>query len=125
MKPLKRNQQPFWYANPIRVDALTDHIGPTGQFGVIYGEPQEGWGNFAPASGEKSERQFGVTLDYDIVLLPDPSCCICEQTVIWRDTPPPISSDDGSFSPPWTHEVRGMAESLNGLLVALRRVHVR
>lgn len=125
MQPLRRNQQPFYYANRVDSPPLSDDGGVNGQFGVIYSAPVEGSGNFAPATGEKYTQQFGETLDYDEVLLPDLKCDIDEYSVLWRDCEKPLMNPDGTFTPPWTHEVKRVAGSLNGTLVAIKRVHVR
>ena len=125
MMPLRRNQRSFWYASPTAVNPLEDSEGLNGQFGVRYGSPQEGKGNISPATGEKTTRQFGETLDYDEVLIPAPGCTLTEQSVLWVGCDQPRMNADGSFTPPWTHEVKCVAGSLNSTQVALRQVNVR
>ena len=126
MQPLRRNQKTFYYAMRDSASPLYDYGGVNGQYGVLYGEPVKSCRNFAPAAGEKNTRQFGETLDYDEVLLPAPDCEADEYSVVWCGCDePPVRNADGSFTPPWTHEVERVAGSLNNRLIALRRVDVR
>lgn len=126
MQPMRRNQRPYWYANLISVEPQEGEYGPTGQINTQYGAPVRGKGNIAPATGEKLTQQFGEVLDYDTVLLPRAGDMISETTVLWVDcVEKPIPNEDGSFTPPWTHEVKRVAGSLNNTLVALKQVTVR
>ena len=126
MQPMRRNQRPYWYANLVSVESQEGEYGPTGQVNTLYGTPVRGKGNITPATGEKLTQQFGEVLDYDTVLLPGTDDVISETTVLWLDCDEePIPTEDGSFTPPWTHEVKRVAGSLNNTLVALKRVTVR
>ncbi len=126
MKPLRRNQQPFYYAKQVESEPLEDASGLNGQYGVMYGVPVKSWGNMAPTVGEKNTHQFGETLDYDHVLMPESGCEIDDYSVVWWGCDDiPRRNPDGSFSPPWTHEVKKVARSLNHETVALRQVNIR
>lgn len=133
MRCLNRNKIPFFYAPYLRKEPIIDEYGnDTGQYEVIYGNPSQIKANISAAKGETSVRQFGEDVTYDkIIVIEKPFPQIDEHAVLWIDTIPQVS-EDGSLVrndkdeiiTPWDYIVVKVAQTLNSVSIAVRKVLV-
>lgn len=123
MRTLERNKVSVWYALYEGTDALTENGYKTGEKAVLYSTPQEIKANVSAARGEASTRQFGEDIQYDKVIVME-ECPFDEVSVLWIDTPP-VLEPDGTTNTPHDYIVRGIAQSLNHVSVAVGKVKVK
>ena len=87
MKCLNRNKSKFYYANYLKKIPLNDEYGNfTGEYELVFDNPQETFANISAAQGETQTRQFGENEVYDKVIVMDnymPS--INEYSILWVD----------------------------------------
>lgn len=117
MRCLRRNMRPFMYASYEGSEELVDLTGNyTGERAPLYGEKIAATGNISPATGRAYVRAFGTELNYDRVIVtervPDG---LTEDSGVWID-------DLEADSPDYV--VRRIAESINGVEIAVGRVYV-
>lgn len=131
MRCLRRNKVRFYYALYEGKTPVTDDYGnATGEYEVQYGKPVEGYANISAAVGENATRQFGDKESYDKVLVTEASP-MDEQTILWIDTVPQMDVDgslsrdgDGKMLTPYDYIVQKVAQSLNSVSYAIRKVEV-
>lgn len=123
MKTLKRNQVPVWYALYLGTENLTENGYETGEKAVLYSNPVQIMANVSAATGEASTRQFGEDVQYDKVLVME-QCPFDEVSILWIDNLP-VLEPDGTTKTPHDYIVRGIAQSLNSVSVAVGKVKVR
>lgn len=123
MKTLKRNQVPVWYALYLGTENLTENGYETGEKAVLYSNPVQIMANVSAATGEASTRQFGEDVQYDKVLVME-QCPFDEVSILWIDNLP-VLEPDGTTKTPHDYIVRGIAQSLNNVSVAVGKVKVR
>lgn len=117
MRTLKRNKVKFYYALFVsREELIDEHDNVTG-YKPVYGDPIEAWVNKSASQGEVSARLFGETIQYDKVLIfgkirPP----IDENSILWVDQLDITKSHD--------YIVKKVAESLNGVVIAIKKVNV-
>ena len=122
MKCLKRNQIQFYYANPLREEAVRDGDYITGDMNVVYDTPVECYGNVAPPSGNVFVELFGADVRYDrVIVLDDASTPITEGTVLCIDSAPSYDGEDLIYD----YIVRKVARSLNSVSIAVSKVNIR
>ena len=130
---MNRNKVPFFYALYVRKESLQDEYGnDTGQYEVIYGNPVGTKANISAAKGETSLRQFGEDVTYDkVIVIEKPFPPIDEHSVLWIDTMPQLAddgslaqNDQGEIITPWDYIVEKVAETLNSVSIAVRKVSV-
>lgn len=115
MRLLKRNQQDFWYAKYESVkDVMNDKGEYTGQQQVVYSEPIKGLGYITRARGSSEATQFGTNVVYDQTILMD-STDMTENSILWIGITP---------DKPYNYIVSRIAQSLNHVTIAIRRVEV-
>ena len=115
MRLLKRNQRVFWYAKYEGVkDVMNDKGEYTGQQQVVYSEPIKGMGHITASRGSSEITQFGTNVAYDQTILMD-STDMTENSIIWIDISP---------EQPYNYIVSRIAQSLNHVTIAIRRVEV-
>ena len=115
MRLLKRNKQVFWYAKYEGVkDVMNDKGEYTGQQQVVYSEPIKGEGYITRARGGSEATQFGTNVTYDQTILMD-STDMTENSILWIDITP---------DKPYNYIVSRIAQSLNHVAIAIRRVEV-
>lgn len=115
MRLLKRNQQDFWYAKYESVkDVMNDKGEYTGQQQVVYSEPIKGLGYITASRGSSEVTQFGTNVVYDQTILMD-STDMTENSILWIGITP---------DKPYNYIVSRIAQSLNHVTIAIRRVEV-
>lgn len=117
MRMLKRNGKPIYYAHRLQDEAVYVDGLYTGETAETYSAPIEVMANIAPASGAVMRQPFGLSSEYDTVVMIEKGHKIAPDTVFWLDKSPTDAPHD--------HVVYRVSESLNTLAVALRRVNVR
>ena len=121
MKCLKRNQITFYYAQPLREEAVRDGGLLTGDMSVIYDVPVECHGNVSPPSGNVFVELFGADVRYDrVIVLDDPSTPITEGTVLCIDSAPSYDGPNLIYD----YIVRKVAPSLNSVTIAATKVKI-
>lgn len=117
MKALARNKQTIYYANRTEESPALDEYGlMTGEDETGYEEAQELRINTSPASGAIVLQAFGLTDQYDKVLVTDDlNCPLNETSHLWigRET-----------TEPFNYVVRRISKSLNSVVIALTQVDV-
>lgn len=118
MRELERNKRTIYYALFDKNEPILDDDGnDTGEARATYFPPVELRINVSPAAGESATRQFGDIVDYDRTLvICDTTLPIDEHTVFWIDEP--------DTSQPFDYTVKKVAESLNSLQIAVKKVEV-
>jgi len=123
MRLMRRNTRTIWYAlckgrGPVTYD---EDGYETGDGDVEYTDPEELVCNVGPAeTGEALVNIFGISDDYDRVILTDDlSCPIKSDSVLWVDHEP---ASDGSV--PYDCTVWRVSRYLNHLAYAVKTVDV-
>lgn len=118
MRTLEINKQPLWYALCNGKTEIIDEYGNhTGTYSVTYGKPVYFPCNVTESRGTIGHEPFGLTEDYDrTIVTTDMSCPINEDTIIWFGADP--------LTEPHNYIVHRVANSLNGIAIAIRGVSV-
>ena len=147
MRDLKRNQTEFWYCLliPNTQEAIVDENGnETGELIPSYKKAVSMRANISPATGQNQVEQFGNLDSYDKVIVTcDMKCQIDENSVLFIDKRPEYTevqtheivegqalyADDEVVEktyelPKYNYIVKRVAKSLNGILIAVRKVDV-
>lgn len=122
MKTLARNKKTLYYALQKEIKGVDDEYGNfSGQYDIEYYTPVETQMNISPARGEAILEQFGISEQYDkVVVTDDMSCPIAEDSVLWLDTVPEIVN--GETATPFDYLVIRVAKSLNCIAIAVKKV---
>lgn len=124
MKNLERNNKTVYYC---LYDGFVDK---EDEYGNLTGETIEHYqphkkmkqANVSEATGNSNAEQFGVSVDYDkVVLTQDMKCPITETTVLFVDKKPEY--DDNGL-PLYDYVVKRVSRSLNVIAIAIKRVDV-
>lgn len=117
MKALARNKQTIYYANRATEEPILDEDGlMTGEDQFWYTTPEELRVNVSPASGAIVLQAFGVTEQYDKVLVTDDlNCPLDEHSHLWVETETTL---------PYNYVVTRISKSLNSVVIALTQVDV-
>lgn len=117
MKTLARNKQKIYYANRTTEEPILDEDGlMTGDDQFGYTTPEELKINVSPASGAIVLQAFGVTEQYDKVLITDDlNCPLDEHSHLWVGIETAL---------PYNYVVTRMSKSLNSVVIALTQVDV-
>ena len=122
MRCLKRNKRLFYYATYTGKTEIEDSQGyATGQYTLTYSKPVEMYANISAARGDSEVEQFGKDILYDKTIITDADCLITENSILWIDTMPTIATD-GTTTTPRDYVVACVAESLNFIKYAIRKV---
>lgn len=122
MRCLQRNMRRIYYANYVGAEYATkeDADGVViydGEPRVVYSAPVELLANVSPASGNATQDVFGLSLQYDrVVVVDDPNTPIDEASVLWIDTVP-------REGVPHDYVVRRVARGLSSAAIAVSRVN--
>ena len=116
MRTLNRNKRTIFYATLAGTEPIMDEYGNnTLEVRTLYNEPVEIRANISASFGEEDVAVFGSASNYSrTICITDKNCPIDEQTLVWFG----ITPDDG----PHNYEVVEIADSINGLLIAVREV---
>ena len=125
MRCMTRNKSTLYYASYSGETEVLDEYGNyTGEYDITYGNPVRVSGNVSAAQGGIQSREFGVSENYDkVIVLDDRDAPIDEHSILWVDTLPHLN-DDGSTDTPHDYIVRKVARSLNGVSIAIGKVNV-
>lgn len=117
MKALARNKQKIYYATRTAQEPALDENGlMTGEDQFGYTTPEELSINVSPASGAIVLQAFGVTEQYDKVLVTDDlNCPLDEHSHLWVGV---------ETSSPYNYVVSRISKSLNSVVIALTQVDV-
>ena len=118
MKCLERNKVTIYYALYTGNVAILDEKGSTTtESAPTYSTPVALKINVSPASGERSTRQFGETVDYDRTLVTsDMTLPIDENSILWID--------NIDTTKPHDYIVKKVAKGLNSIQYAVQKVNV-
>ena len=118
MRTLEINKQPMWYALLTgKTEVLDDYGNHTGVFQLKYSSPVYYPVNMSESRGTVDAEAFGVEADYDRTFVTtDMSCPIREDSIIWYGADPATE--------PHNYTVHRIANSLNGITIAIRGVDV-
>lgn len=122
MRCLWRNKVPFYYCLYIGKAPIVDSDGyETGEYTDTYATPVQLMGNISAAKGETHVEQFGVSIDYDkVIIVEDGDCPIDEHTALFVDSEPTL---DTVGNPLFDYTVVKVAKSRNsGISYAIKKV---
>ena len=115
MQSLMSNQRTIYYALYLGMSDITRDGYKTGEKKKNYADPVAFPCNVSPARSPADAEPFGINTDYDRTIVTcDLTCPITEDTILWLGT--------SSVSEPYNYKVVRRAESLNGLLFAIKEV---
>lgn len=123
MRALEKNKRLIHYAVYLRDEMIveTDEWGneiETGEMKTVYSKPAALRINVSAAQGESSTREFGEIADYDRTLTAaKTNLPIAEKTILW------IEQKD--TAEPHDYVVIRKADSLNGVIYAVKKVNVQ
>lgn len=123
MRALRKNKQTLYYALYDREIVEYDEEGnETGDPVKQYEKPIKFKANTAPNKGNAYAQPFGLDLDYTKAVLTTDKLPIKEGTLIWHETEPPITANDGSTA---DYMVVRVAKSLNNITVYALKSRVK
>ena len=134
MRTMSRNKSNFHYAlYKDKIQKVDEYGNLTGEYELLYENPESYSANISAAKGETTTRQFGESEAYDKVIVMDNSAPqINEYTVLWVDTVPLVDdfgalklNDKGEVITPHDYIVKKVAKSLNSVSIAISKVNVR
>lgn len=125
MRLCTRNLKRIYFATYQGKVEIKDSDGnDTGRSTPSYSNPEELIASVSAARGTADTEQFGVNLDYEKVVITDNlTLPISETSVLWVDSLPNIKPD-GSTETPFDYEVVKVAESVNYVSYAIKKVNV-
>ena len=124
MRSMTRNRQTFYEASLISVSMGQDQEGNYTESQYAYSDPVERSGVFSPASGEAITQVFGADERYDkVITLNKGEDYLKIGSVLWVDTMPVID-EQGHTKTPYDYVVAKVANSINVVIVAIRKVNV-
>ena len=124
MRTMTRNRRTFYYASLNTVTMGTDKDGNYTEEQYTYSDPVEKQGVITAANGEAVTQLFGANERYDKVITLNLGENILNiGSVLWVDTMP-VLDDKGKTTTPYDYIVVKVAESLNFINVAIRKVNV-
>lgn len=133
MRCMELNKQSFWYALYEGREALTDDYGnASGEYRLLYGDPQPYKANISAARGETQSNQFGENVLYDKTIILDRGALnIDEYTILWIDSEPQLDEnghlaldENGKVITPHDYVVKKVGDSLHTELIAISKVTV-
>ena len=124
MRSMTRNRQVFYEASLTSVAMGTDTDGNYTEEVYTYSNPTEHTGVITAANGEAVTQLFGANERYDkVITLNQGENYLAIGSVLWVDTMPTLD-DKGKTTTPYDYIVVKVAESLNFVSVAIRKVNV-
>jgi len=124
MRTMTRNRRIFYYASLNTVTMGTDKDGNYTEEQYSYSDPVEKQGVITAANGEAVTQLFGTNERYDkVITLNLGENYLAIGSVLWVDTLPTLD-EHGKTTTPYDYIVIKVAESLNFVNVAIRKVNV-
>ena len=125
MRTMTRNRKVFYYASLKAVGMSQDTDGNYVEEQFTYSDPVKSQGVFSVANGEANLQLFGMNERYDrVITLNQGEKFLSVGSILWVDTMPEIDEETGKTDTPYDHIVVKVAESLNFVSVAIRKVDV-
>lgn len=122
MRGLARNKITLYYAlYDDAIPILDENGNDTGQTRAGYLNPVKIRARVTPNKGKADEEAFGITTDYDRVIITTKRLPILENSVAWVDTLPAIK-EDGSTDTPHDFKVVKIAPDINVFQYAIKKV---
>ncbi len=120
MRNLKKNTRKLWYSNYSNKNPILDENGDeTGDYNSGYGRPISFYATLSASRGNAYADVFGTNLDYSRTLSTVENLPIKEESLIWKSKPG--TNADGTVDKESAdYTVAGIADGLNGLVVALK-----
>ena len=120
MRNLKRNTRKLWYSNyKEKVPILDENGDETGNYDSGYSSPVLFFASLSASKGNAYADMFGTNLDYTRTLSTVENLPITEETIIWSSEPG--RNADGTVNEKTAdYTVAGIADGLNGMVVALK-----
>ena len=117
MRLLLNNLSRVYYSNLDGTIDIVDEDGwDTGEVEKAYTEPTELYCNVSAATGNAQTNTFGVTENYDYILLIAGECPFTETSILWIGKTP-MDGDSNAI-------VKRIAQTRNYTKVAVKRVDV-
>lgn len=125
MRTMTRNKRTFYYASLTGVEMGKDLDGNYTEEVYTYSDPVEKKGVITAANGQAETQLFGVNEPYDkVITLNLGENYLVIGSVLWVDTMPVFDEKTGKTETPYDYVVVKVAESLNFVNVAIRKVNV-
>lgn len=120
MRNLKKNTRKLWYSNYNgNIPILDENGDETGDYDSGYDAPVLFFGSLSASRGNAYADVFGTNLDYSRTLSTVENLPIKEESLIWKSEPG--ANADGTVDKESAdYTVAGIADGLNGLVVALK-----
>lgn len=124
MRTMTRNRRVFYQASLVEVAMAQDTDGNYTEESYTYSDPVRCEGVISVASGAIQMQLFGATESYDkVIMLNKEEDYLVVGSVLWVDRLPEIN-EQGKTTTPYDYIVVKVAESLNFIHVAIRKVDV-
>lgn len=125
MRTMTRNRRTFYEAALVSSTMGQDTDGNYTEEVKTYSTPTERKGVITPANGQADTNLFGANEIYDkVITLNLGENYLAVGSVLWVDTMPEIDEETGKTDTPYDYIVVKVAESLNFVNVAIRKVNV-
>lgn len=125
MRTMTRNRRTFYEAALDTVTMGQDADGNYTEEVKTYSTPTERKGVITPANGQADTNLFGANEIYDkVITLNLGENYLAVGSILWVDTMPEIDEETGKTDTPYDYIVVKVAESLNFVNVAIRKVNV-
>ena len=117
MRTLERNKQTFYHAEYVSETETLRNGLKTGHYESTYTTPVKARMNISPAKGDVVSEDFGITPEYDLVLVTsDMNCAMDEYSIVWIGLEPDDAIDNHNYV------VTRKAVSLNSIVYYLMEV---
>lgn len=124
MRTMTRNRRVFYEASLLTVTLGKDKDGNYTEEQYSYSDPVKREGVISAANGEAVTQLFGANERYDkVITLNKEENYLAIGSVLWVDTMP-VLDVQGKTTTPYDYVVVKVAESLNFVNVAVRKVNV-
>lgn len=124
MRTMTRNRRVFYEASLLTVTLGQDKDGNYTEEQYSYSDPVKREGVISAANGEAVTQLFGANERYDkVITLNKEENYLAIGSVLWVDTMP-VLDVQGKTTTPYDYVVVKVAESLNFVNVAVRKVNV-
>ena len=125
MRTMTRTRQAFYYADLLSVTMAKDSDGSYVEETYSYSDPVKHEAPITAANGEAETQLFGANEIYDTVITLNKGEDILKiGSILWVDTMPVIDEETGKTETPYDYIVVKVANSLNFVSVAIRKVDV-
>lgn len=124
MRTMTRNRRVFYQASLVEVAMAQDTDGNYTEETYTYSDPVKCEGVISPATGAISTQLFGANESYDkVIMLNKEEDYLAVGSVLWVDNLP-VVDEKGKTATPYDYIVVKVAETLNFINVAIRKVDV-